>query len=265
VGETGGSPSSGNHTAPAFICCSVRIDAHTLESAVDSLLAAEPEPRGRSVHLCNAYTLSLALSDADLRRGLNEADLNLPDGMPLVWVGRRLGLEGLHGRVYGPDLMLQTMDRGRASGACHFLLGSTDDVLLGLELELERRFPGVDITGRVSPPFRPLTVDERDDLATQIELSGADIVWVGLGTPKQDLFVDEFRLRSTATFVAVGAAFDFISGTKRQAPAWMQERGLEWAYRLAQEPRRLASRYLVHNVRFLLGVARERPRIEHRR
>jgi N-acetylglucosaminyldiphosphoundecaprenol N-acetyl-beta-D-mannosaminyltransferase len=247
---------------PSFTCCSVRIDAHTLDSAVDALLSQPQPDEGRSVHLCNAYTLSLARRDPELRQRLNQGDLNLPDGMPLVWVGRRLGLDHLNGRVYGPDLMLATMERGRELGLRHYLHGTTDEVLTVLEAELRRRLPGVDIVGRDAPPFRELTTEEEFGLERRLVDLRPDLVWVGLGTPKQDAFVHDFRQRAASTFVGVGAAFDFLSGAKRQAPVWMQKRGLEWAYRLNREPWRLGRRYLVGNARFAVGVLRDRPKVE---
>jgi N-acetylglucosaminyldiphosphoundecaprenol N-acetyl-beta-D-mannosaminyltransferase len=244
----------------SFTCCSVRIDAHTQSTAVDQVLT-QPDPRrGRSVHLCNAYTLSLARRDPALRQILNDDCLNLPDGMPLIWLGRRLGLDRLDGRVYGPDLMLATMDHGRSMGLRHYLHGSTDEVLEKLETHLRLRLPGIDIIGRDAPPFRDLTPAEASALEQRLIDLRPDIVWVGLGTPKQDFFVHEFSHRVPAAFVAVGAAFDFISGTKPQAPTWMQARGLEWVYRLAKEPRRLWRRYLVGNTLFVVDVLRDRPR-----
>ncbi|MDA8311245.1 MAG: WecB/TagA/CpsF family glycosyltransferase [Actinomycetota bacterium] len=262
MSDTRGLSAGTKGCTPSFTCCSVRIDAHTLESAVDALLT-RPDPReGRSVHLCNAYTLSLARRDLELRRRLNQGSLNLPDGMPLIWVGRRLGLDYLEGRVYGPDLMIAAMDRGREIGLRHYLHGSTDAVLMELEAELLRRLPGVHIVGRDAPPFREPTADEQSALEQRLVNLGPDIVWVGLGTPKQDAFVHHFRHRVPSTFVGVGAAFDFISGAKRQAPVWMQKRGLEWAYRLAREPRRLGRRYLIGNARFVTGIVCERPKVE---
>ena len=260
MSDPAGLPPGTRGPTPSFTCCSVRIDAHSLDSAVDALLRAPDGHGGRAVHLCNAYTLSLARRDRELRQWLNEGDLNLPDGMPLIWVGRRLGLGGLDGRVYGPDLMLATLDRGRELGLRHYLHGATDEVLAVLEADLQERFPGVEIVGRDAPPFRELTADEELALERRLIDLQPDVVWVGLGTPKQDAFVHRFGQRVPSTFVAVGAAFDFISGAKRQAPAWMQDRGLEWAYRLASEPRRLWRRYLVGNARFVAGVARDRPK-----
>jgi N-acetylglucosaminyldiphosphoundecaprenol N-acetyl-beta-D-mannosaminyltransferase len=250
-------------TDRALRCCGVRIDASTPSSAVSGVMSFDRQQRGlpgRSVHLCNAYTLSLARHDDAYRALLNESDLNLPDGMPLIWIARRLGIP-LEDRVYGPTLMLDTLDRGREAGLRHYLYGGSPEVIEALPDEIERRFPGVTLVGAESPPFRPLTADEKAEAVARMVDARPDVVWVGLGTPKQDEVVHDLRKDVPATMVAVGAAFDFIAGSKRQAPSWMQEHGLEWAFRLATEPRRLWRRYLVGNTSFLLGVATDRPRI----
>ena len=229
----------------------------TMNSAVawlcDRAEAAEPG----AVHLANAFTLSLAMRDQALSELLNRGDLNLPDGTPVAWAGRRAGIADLPGRVYGPDLMLATMDESvRRGGIRHYLYGSSPDVVTELRAQLTSRFPGLDIAGTESPPFRDLTTEEETETVQRIVTSGANLVWVGLGTPKQDVFVDRFRSRLPAPLVAVGAAFDFISGSVSQAPPWMRENGLEWAYRLAREPRRLWRRYLIGNAVFLYGLSR---------
>jgi N-acetylglucosaminyldiphosphoundecaprenol N-acetyl-beta-D-mannosaminyltransferase len=234
----------------------VRIDAHTPESATVQLLRSKAQDPGRAVHLCNAYTLSIAARDDAYRRRLNNAALNLPDGMPLVWLGRRLGLDHMARRVYGPDLLLATVDRGRPDGLRHYLYGATDHVLDRMEAALRRDYPGVELVGREAPPFRPLDDGERRATARRMEAARPDVVWVGLGTPRQDDFLHQMRHLVPATLVAVGAAFDFVAGTKAQAPAWMQDRGLEWGYRLAHEPRRLWRRYLIGNAVFAANVAR---------
>jgi N-acetylglucosaminyldiphosphoundecaprenol N-acetyl-beta-D-mannosaminyltransferase len=235
----------------AFRCCSVRIGALNLDQAVERLQAFALEGGGRSVHLCNVYTLSLALEDPSFTAAINRGDLNLPDGTPLVWFGRRVGFAHLRRRVYGPDLMLATVRAGRARPLRHYLYGSTPEVLGRLVSRLHELAPGVEIIGAESPPFRLLTEREEAEMTDRIRRLRPDIVWVGLGTPRQDLFIDQFRDRLGATLVAVGAAFDFLAGAKRQAPSWMQNSGLEWAFRLATEPRRLWRRYLVGNTRFL--------------
>jgi N-acetylglucosaminyldiphosphoundecaprenol N-acetyl-beta-D-mannosaminyltransferase len=238
----------------AFRCCGVRVDAVTLDDAVDRLRAFAETGGGRAVHLCNAWTLALARRDAELNRALNRGDLNLPDGTPLAWLGRRSGFTHMRRRVYGPDLMRTTVWTGQAWGLRHYLYGSTPEVNGALARRLTAIAPRVQLVGVEAPPFRPLTEREEAELVERVHLARPDLVWVGLGTPRQDLFVDRFRDRLGATLVAVGAAFDFLGGAKRQAPTWMQDRGLEWAFRLATEPRRLWRRYLVGNAVFLAGV-----------
>jgi N-acetylglucosaminyldiphosphoundecaprenol N-acetyl-beta-D-mannosaminyltransferase len=243
--------------------CGVRVAPLTLDAAVDRICDAAITGRPLATHLVNAYTLSLAVRDEPFRALLDRADLNLPDGTPLVWFGRRAGLQEFTSRVYGPDLTLAVCDRGRGRGLRHYLYGGSPDVVERFAAELRRRFPGIGIVGVESPPFRPLDPIEEDALVDRVVTSGANVVWVGLGTPKQDHFVDRFRDRLPVPLVAVGAAFDFIAGDKRTAPPWMQDRGLEWLYRLASEPRRLWKRYLIGNVVFLWGALRG-TRVEHR-
>ena len=241
---------------PILRTCGVGIDPVTMDAAVARIRAAAVEGRPLATHLVNAYTLSLAARDADFRTLLDRGDLNLPDGTPLVWLGRRAGLEGFRSRVYGPDLTLAVCDAGRADGLRHYLYGASPEVAETFAASLRTRFPGIDIAGVESPPFRALTREEEDDLVARIAASGANVVWVGLGTPKQDEFVDRFRDRLAMPLVAVGAAFDFIAGAKKMAPGWMQRWGLEWLYRLVSEPRRLWRRYLVGNSVFLWHALR---------
>ena len=245
----------------SFAVCGVRIDAFQIDTMVDRVLSWKSRPSGRAVHLCNAYTLSLALRDDALRDLLNGADANLSDGMPLVWIARRLGLAHMRDRVYGPDLMVATIDRGRAQGLRHYLYGSTPEVIAQLATNLREQYPGVELVGVESGPFRALTETEELELARRITDAGADVVWVGLGTPRQDLFVDRFRDLVPATLIAIGAAFDFHAGTKRQAPRVVQRFGFEWLFRLITEPRRLWKRYLIGNGRFVWAVLRRRPKL----
>jgi N-acetylglucosaminyldiphosphoundecaprenol N-acetyl-beta-D-mannosaminyltransferase len=238
----------------AFYCCGVRVDALSLGQAVDRIRLLTAAGHGRAVHLCNAYTLSLALADPSFTSVINRGDLNLPDGTPLVWIGRREGFTHMRQRVYGPDLMVAASRAGRGLGIRHYLYGSTQEVMNTLPQRLAELAPGITIIGAESPPFRPLTENEEGDLVERIQLARPDVVWVGLGTPLQNIFVDRFRDRFGTTLIGVGAAFDFIAGAKRQAPAWMQDHGLEWAFRLATEPRRLWRRYLFGNARFLFAT-----------
>lgn len=239
----------------SFRCCGVRVDALTLDDAIDCLQAFAQAGGGRAVHLCNAWTLALGGRDAVLAKVLNRGDLNLPDGMPLSWAGRRAGFANMRRHIRGTDLLLATARAGQASGLRHYLYGSTPEVTRALARRLNELAPGVTIVGVESPPFRPLTDTEEAELVERVRQARPDVVWVGLGTPGQDLFIDRFRDRLCATLVAVGAAFDFLAGAKRQAPIWVQNCGLEWAFRLAIEPRRLWRRYLVGNTSFLLGLA----------
>jgi N-acetylglucosaminyldiphosphoundecaprenol N-acetyl-beta-D-mannosaminyltransferase len=239
----------------SYRTCGVRIDPMPLDDAVDAVRALARSGSGHAVHLCNAYTLSLAHGDDDYAALLDRASLNLPDGAPLVWLARRFGTDLSAGnRPRGCDVFLRTVLDGRADGLRHYLYGATPDTIAALRAELERRAPGMQIVGAEAPPFRPLTPQEEDDVAARIVDSGADLGWVGIGTPRQDAFCDRFAARVPATFMAVGAAFDFLAGAKKEAPAWMRASGTEWVYRFASEPRRLWRRYLVGNAVFARGV-----------
>ncbi len=236
--------------------CGVDLDAVGPVAAAATIIAAGVEGRPAAVHLCNAYTLSLALRDDAVRDVLAVGDHNFMDGAPLVWAARRNGMPELEGRVYGPNLMEDVLDQGRDVGLRHFLYGSSPDVLADLEIAIATTWPGATVAGSHSPPFRDLTEQEADEAVTMIKESGAQVVWVGLGTPRQDHFVAAFRDRIGIPLIAVGAAFDFHAGRKAQAPLWMQNAGLEWLFRLVTEPRRLWRRYLVGNPVFLWGLSR---------
>jgi N-acetylglucosaminyldiphosphoundecaprenol N-acetyl-beta-D-mannosaminyltransferase len=194
-------------------------------------------------------------NDASLRNALNGAGLVTPDGMPMVWVSRLRGYKHVS-RVYGPDLMLAACERSLMTGWKHFLYGGMPGVPERLAQRLSERYPGVNIVGIYSPPFEPLSDEQELAIANKINDSGADIVWVGLGMPKQEKWMASHRDRlNIPVLVGVGAAFDFHSGNKLQAPRWMQRSGLEWTFRLATEPRRLWGRYFPNNPKFMLLTA----------
>lgn len=244
---------SGLHQLASFRIGGLRIDGIGVDSAVDRLLT----PSGsRAVHFCNAYTVSLAAKNAPYAEVVNRGALNLADGMPVVWVAKRRKVSGLTARVCGPDVMRACLQRGVARETRHFLYGSTEEVLRGLVAEIERFAPGARVVGMESPAFRELSDLEVSAARERIAAANADIVWVGLGTPKQDYEVERLASEGSATVVAIGAAFDFLAGTKKRAPQWMQRSGLEWAFRLISEPRRLWKRYLVGNMRFAWVVMR---------
>ncbi|HYH58760.1 MAG TPA: WecB/TagA/CpsF family glycosyltransferase [Thermoleophilaceae bacterium] len=211
------------------------------------------------------HAVMVAQSDPEMRRALTESALTVPDGMPLVWAANMLG-ERLPNRVYGPELMARYSDRCAERGHRIWLYGGRDQgSLVQLALSMRQRHPGIQIVGGYSPPFRDLTDEEEDTLAEQINSAKPDVLWVGIGVPKQEKWMARMRDRlDVPVMCAVGAAFDFHAGRISQAPRWMQERGLEWTYRIAQEPRRLLPRYLYYNPRFLAAfsgqLARERRR-----
>jgi N-acetylglucosaminyldiphosphoundecaprenol N-acetyl-beta-D-mannosaminyltransferase len=222
----------------------IQVSALDLPRAADAVAAAIRAGRREYVCIRDAHGVVRAQSDAALRAAHNEAFLVTPDGMPLVWALKRAGHRDA-GRVYGPDLMLELFARSERSGWRHYLYGSTPAVLDRLEARLRERFPDARIVGRHAPPFRPATEAERAAEIAAIDASGADIVWVGLGTPKQELWMAATRpLLAAPMMIGVGAAFDFHAGLKPQAPARLQRAGLEWVFRLASEPRRLWRRYL---------------------
>ncbi|GAB3223858.1 WecB/TagA/CpsF family glycosyltransferase [Glycomyces halotolerans] len=197
--------------------------------------------------------------DPELKAIHNASGLTTPDGMPMVWAGRKAGAEWMD-RVYGPDLMLKVLERGAERGWSSFLYGGKDGVPELLAKKLSERIPGLKIAGTYSPPFRPLTEAEDAEIVERINDSGAQLVWVGLSTPKQERWMAAHRDRLSApAMFGVGAAFDFHAGLVPQAPPWMQRNGLEWLFRLVKEPRRLWRRYLRNNPAYLRAIRRNPP------
>jgi N-acetylglucosaminyldiphosphoundecaprenol N-acetyl-beta-D-mannosaminyltransferase len=193
--------------------------------------------------------------DSSFKQILNSVDLVVPDGMPLVWLGRWHGY-ALRRRVYGPELM-ETFCRKTGPLHRHYLYGGQPGVADSLAGVLEQRY-GVRVVGTYSPPFRPLSEEEKVEADRRIRAAAPDVVWVGMSTPKQERWMYEHRHRLDVPVVAgVGAAFNFITGAVKQAPSWMQENGLEWLFRLVQEPRRLWRRYLVTGSEFTWNVSLE--------
>jgi N-acetylglucosaminyldiphosphoundecaprenol N-acetyl-beta-D-mannosaminyltransferase len=198
--------------------------------------------------------------DEELRAIHNASGLTTPDGMPMVWAGRRAGATWMR-RVYGPDLMLGVLERAASNGWSSFFYGGREGVPERLAARLAERFPGLQVAGTWSPPFRPLTPDEDEELVARINAAAPDLVWVGLSTPKQERWMAAHAGRLQApVLLGVGAAFDIHAGTLRQAPPWMQRSGLEWLYRLYREPRRLWRRYGSIIPRFLVAILRRPPR-----
>jgi N-acetylglucosaminyldiphosphoundecaprenol N-acetyl-beta-D-mannosaminyltransferase len=203
------------------------------------------------------HLVMVAQEDPETLDAVLNATLAVPDGQPLVWALRALGHDC--SRVYGPELMARYCARSAQTGTRMYLYGGRNQgALVQLALDLRRRFPGVRIVGGYAPPFKPLSSDEESWIARQINRSGADVVWVGTGQPKQEKWMRRMRERLEAPLlIGVGAAFDFHAGLVPQAPLWMQNLGLEWSFRLAHEPRRLWRRYARYNPRFIAGFARQ--------
>lgn len=209
-----------------------------------------------SIAATSMHGIVEAQRDPAFKEILNSTDLVVPDGMPLVWLGRRRGFR-LPRRVYGPDLLLSFCEESVQKGYKHFFYGGEPGVAERLAESLTRRFPGVQIVGTYSPPFRRLDAQEDQAVIGMITRASPDVLWVGLGAPKQERWMHEYRekLPGVPALVGVGAAFDMLSGRRKQAPQWMQNHGLEWFFRLLQEPRRLWRRYLVYGAQFLAYLA----------
>ncbi|HEX6939096.1 MAG TPA: WecB/TagA/CpsF family glycosyltransferase [Longimicrobiales bacterium] len=233
----------------------VGVDAIDLPAAVERLLGAVDAGERGYVCVTGVHGVMEAQRDPEMMRILNGSLLTTPDGMPMVWVGRAQGHRRM-ARVYGPDLMLALCGRTAATGHTHFLYGGAPGVAEELERRLVARFPGLRIVGTYTPPFRPLSAAEEAELAARVAAVRPDFFWVGLSTPKQERFMARYQGRlETRIMLGVGAAFDMHSGRVKQAPRWMQRSGLEWFYRLCQEPRRLYRRYLTNNPKFVYLIA----------
>ncbi len=209
--------------------------------------------QGNNGYICvtGVHGIMEAQHDERFRQVLNGSFLTTPDGMPTVWLGRLHGFKNMS-RVYGPDYMLGLCERSVAKGYRHFLYGGKEGVAEALRRELEARFPGLQIVGTFTPPFRPLNDVEEIQLRNQLQSLQPDILWCGLSTPKQEVFMHTYEQRlPVKLMVGVGAAFDLLSGNLSEAPDWMKRSGLQWLYRLLMEPRRLWRRYLLNNPRFM--------------
>jgi N-acetylglucosaminyldiphosphoundecaprenol N-acetyl-beta-D-mannosaminyltransferase len=230
-------------------------------SAVNMALALEHiacwiEQRARQyVVVCPVYTVMQCHEKPDLRALVNRAGMVTPDGMPLVFLSRRLGQPQVS-RVYGPDLLEAFCELAAKRGYSSFFYGGAEGVAAQLAEVMQRRFPGLRVAGAYSPPYRDLTAEEDSAIVEMINAAGPDVVWVGLGSPKQDYWMAAHRDRLHApVLIGVGAAFDFHTGRVRQAPRWMQRSALEWLFRLLTEPRRLWRRYLIYNPLFIFYMA----------
>ena len=232
------------------------VGVHALDLDQAARLVLEAIDDGRKGYVCvtGVHGVTEARRNPEFLRTLESAMLVVPDGMPTVWVGRWQGHRQME-RVFGPDLLLEVCRRSVGPGFTHFLYGGKPGVAEELGSNLRRLFPGINIVGQFTPPFRELSALEQSELQQQLARVTPDIVWVGLSTPKQERFMAEYLPHLDCTImIGVGAAFDLHTGLLKDAPTWMKRAGLQWFHRLVQEPRRLWKRYLVNNSVFLVNI-----------
>lgn len=243
-----------NFSLPRVNILGVGVSAINMDQALATLEYWIQNRIPSYVVVCPVYTVMMCQQDNCFRSIVNRASMVTPDGMPLVFLSRWLGHRQVS-RVYGPDLMAAFSARAAQKGYRNFYYGGADGVPDALAATLQKRFPGLSVAGTYSPPFRPLTPQEDQDIVAMINDANPDAVWVGLGSPKQDFWMAEHRDQLTApVLIGVGAAFNFLTGQVRQAPRWMQRSALEWLFRLLMEPRRLWRRYLIYNPLFVTNV-----------
>jgi exopolysaccharide biosynthesis WecB/TagA/CpsF family protein len=240
----------------------VLMDAVDHKSAVDRIVQAAQGRRPMAVSALAVHGLMTGVLHSEYKYRLNHFDLLVPDGQPVRWALNLIHGAQLRDRVYGPNLMLALCSRAEEEGLGVFLYGSTQEVLCGLGRSLEQQFPSLRIAGTEPSKFRRLSAEERTDLIARIRSAGASIVFVGLGCPRQEIWAYELREALSMPLVAVGAAFPFFAGAVPQAPKWMQDRGLEWLFRLLAEPR-LWRRYLFLNPAYVFLVALQLLRLLH--
>lgn len=230
----------------------IKLSAVDYEMAVEKIVTAAEEKKPFGVSALAVHGVMTGVFDATHRYRLNALEMIVPDGQPVRWAMNFMYGTGLKDRVYGPNLTLKTCERAAELGLPIFLFGGTPEILEKLKFNLEAKYPGIKIAGMRASKFRKLNAEERDELVAEIKASGAAITLVGIGCPRQEVWAFEFKDRLSMPVLAVGAAFNFHAGLLPQAPSWMQDRGLEWAYRLSQEPGRLWQRYLKLNPLYLM-------------
>lgn len=233
----------------------VGVDAVNMEGAVQRIIAAASARSGGYVCVTGVHGVMESQRDATLLEIQNRSMLTVPDGMPMVWMGRLQGFSKMK-RVYGPDLMLRVCEAGLPLRHRHFFYGGGNGVAEQLSRSLVARYPGLHVAGCATPPFRALSDAELDDVAARLNRDQVEFVWIGLSTPKQERLAARLSaLVPRSVFLGVGAAFDMNAGLLAQAPSWMQASGLEWLFRLLAEPRRLWRRYLRNNPEFIVRAA----------
>ncbi|WP_017651400.1 WecB/TagA/CpsF family glycosyltransferase [Fortiea contorta] len=228
----------------------MRLDATSYENATQQIIDWARQRQNKYICVANVHMVMEVYDDSQFASVVNNADLVTPDGMPLVWTLSALGIKNAS-RVYGPTLTLHVCKASVEAGIPIGLYGGTSESLTAFNAFLHKCFPGIQIACQIAPPFRPLTAEEDQIYTQQIVESGARILFVGIGCPRQELWMATHKDKIHAVMLGVGAAFDFHSGRVKQAPSWMQKRGMEWIFRLFMEPKRLWKRYFKHNPRFV--------------
>jgi len=239
----------------------ILMDAVDYEAAVEFVVRAARERRSAAISALAVHGVMTGVLDREHKFRLNRFDLLVPDGQPVRWALNWMHGAGLPDRVYGPNLTLKVCARAAQEGLPMYFYGSTPEVLAALRQSLLRQFPGIQIAGMEPSKFRRLNPEEKKELVERIRSSGASILFVGLGCPRQEVFAYEFRDVLPMPILAVGAAFPFIAGQVSQAPRWMQDTGLEWAFRLGTEPRRLWRRYVYLNPAYAFLAAAQALRL----
>lgn len=232
------------------------IDALSWEEAIARIAAWSAARESRYVCICNVHSVVTTTQDIEFKIAVNNADMATPDGAPVAWALRRSGYPEQE-RINGPDLMLKYLTEAERLQQIVFFYGSTEATLVRLQTTLAQQFPRLRVGGCHAPPFRSLLREEDERIVDMINRSGAHVVFVGLGCPKQEKWMADHRGRIHAVMVGVGAAFDYHAGVVKRAPLWWQRHGLEWLYRLGSEPRRLFKRYLITNTLFVLGISKQ--------
>ena len=230
----------------------IPVDVLGWSDVLDRIFYWAHRNESRTICVCDVNNIVQAIRNPDHREAIASADTVTPDGAPVAWMLRRNGHRDQR-RISGPDLMLACCRRATEDGTPMLFYGSTPSTLLRLEQRLRATFPDINIVQSISPPFYKLSAEEDSAMVDRINGSGARIIWVGLGCPKQEAWLHSHKDRIHAVMVGVGAAFDFHAGVVKRAPCWMQQHGLEWCYRILQDPRRLAKRYLVSNTIFIMA------------
>lgn len=253
---------SGAKNAPALLVGGVPFRRSNMKMAVDQLLVRLSRPSSAiEIRLANAYCVVLANQQESYGTLLSTRGINYPDGQPIAWAMRLLSRRSAN-RVRGPSFFVQTLKQSTDRPVRHFFLGASSETLDRLVEQVSIRFSGIDIVGAYSPPFAPITPSYLRDIIVQVESAQPSIVWVGMGTPKQDFVAAHIVDQLGVTAVGVGAAFDFLAGSIKEAPTLIQNSGFEWLYRLFQEPRRLWKRYLLGNLLFIRYACRPNLRIK---